>query len=226
MAQALSSQKEIEWLKIATEERVKVFQNMAEQAAEMSKDNNARNDQYVQKMLDFATNAIKTNAGLVADAVAGQQAQAERIMSGYEKISTHRIGEVEQDKQEAKENERHAQSRLDHTQDSALYHTTRVTEAKVGAEALKSMNQSPIVYQIVAFKNLAVGLADLIAMINAGTVKPDNELLIDGSTFLASERRELADILYAKYHAKCPNPNCGADGYRGMECPECGTLIK
>lgn len=226
LAEALSSQDKLDWLKIETEERVKIIQGMADQTAALHKENSEKYERILGEVMKFASEQIKANANLVSNALAGQTAQAEKILSSTEKVYTHRINEVMQDKNEAKEGERRAEARLDHTQDVALAHTRGVTEAKVASEAIKNISKSPLVYELVPLQNMAVGLADLIALINAGTVTPDYELSVDGEIFQAMERKELEGALYEKYHAKCPNPNCGADGYKGMTCPECSTLIK
>ncbi|MBR5677802.1 MAG: hypothetical protein IKX20_06665 [Paludibacteraceae bacterium] len=220
-ADALSSQREIDWLKISAEERVKIYKELAERSSAMEKESREQQERTLDKMMSFAAEAMKTNASLVSSAVAGQKAQAEQILSTVKDVATHRIEEVESDKKEAKEGERYAQSRMDHAQDTALDYTTRVTQAEIAGEAFKEAS-GPISYLIVSM-GITVSLADILGLINAGTITPDTELSVNGAIFKASERPELAPSIDQKYKVECHN--CGAYGYRGHTCPECGTLL-
>ena len=220
-ADALSSQREVDWLKVSAEERVRIYKELAERSAAMDKENREQQERTLDKMMTFAAEAMRTNANLVAGAVAGQKAQAEQILSTMKDVATHRIEEVESDKKEAKEGERHAQSRMDHAQDTALDYTTRVSQTEIAGEAFRGTS-GPISYVIVSM-GITVSLADVLGLINAGTITPDTELSVNGAIFKASERPELAPSIDQKYKVECPN--CGAYGYRGHTCPECGTLL-
>lgn len=220
-ADALSSQREVDWLKVSAEERVRIYKELAERSAAMDKENREQQERTLDKMMNFAAEAMRTNANLVAGAVAGQKAQAEQILSTMKDVATHRIEEVESDKKEAKEGERHAQSRMDHAQDTALDYTTRVSQTEIAGEAFRGAS-GPISYVIVSM-GITVSLADVLGLINAGTITPDTELSVNGAIFKASERPELAPSIDQKYKVECPN--CGAYGYRGHTCPECGTLL-
>lgn len=226
LAAAFSSQKEVEWLKVSAEERIRIIQELAEKSSAMDKESRAQQERTLAQMMEFAKEAIKTNASLVAGAVAGQREQAENILSAVTGVAKHRIDEVESDKREAKEAERHAQSRLDHTQDSALHYTTQVTSDGITGDAIKGAAGNPggpISYIVISLGSITVGLADMIALINAGTVTPDMQLSVNGEIYKISERPEFKPSLDAKYGTTCPN--CGAFGYKGYSCPECGRLL-
>ena len=81
LAAAFSSQKEVEWLKVSAEERVRIIQELAEKSSAMDKESRAQQERTLAQMMEFAKEAIKTNASLVAGAVAGQREQAENILS-------------------------------------------------------------------------------------------------------------------------------------------------
>lgn len=227
VAAAISSQKELDWLKTSTDERVRMIQELAEKSASIERESRDQQERTLSKMMEFMSEAMKTNASVVAGAVQGQRDTTNQILSTVKDVSTHRLNEIESDKQEYKAEAHHAQSRLDHTQDTALHYTTSRAKSEVAADAIKNTD-TPLVdiikYNIVAYgAGFFTSLADILAMINAGDITPDTELNINGKTCVAYDRPELRSSLDRKYGAKCPN--CDADGLKGHTCPECGSVI-
>lgn len=204
LAEAFNSHRELD----AAEQKVQIIQEYSEKIASMGKDSS-------EQMLKVALALIE-----------GQKSQTNNIAATIERVATHRIGEVEKDREEAKEGQRNAEARLDRTQEVSLEHTRGVTEAKVAADAIKGISQSPSMYSLVSLNHQLASIADVIALINAGTITPDFDIIFEGTTYKAMDLKVFESALYEKYHAKCSNPNCGADGYRGMDCPECGKPIK
>ena len=227
LAEAISSHKELEWLKTSTEERVKFIQEFAEKVATYERESKQQLERAMDKVLDFASKAIETNASVVSGAVLGQRETTNQILTTVKDVSTHRLNEVEKDKQEYKDDAHHAQSRLDHTQDSALHYATSRAKSEVAADAIKN-SDSPtsniIRYNIVSYGvDFFTGLADVIAMINSGDITPETELNVNGKTCAAYDRPELRLSLNKRYGAKCSN--CGTEGLKGRTCPECGFII-
>lgn len=227
VAAAISSQKELDWLKTSTDERVRMIQELAEKSASIERESRDQQERTLSKMMEFMSEAMKTNASVVAGAVQGQRDTTNQILSTVKDVSTHRLNEIESDKQEYKAEAHHAQSRLDHTQDTALHYTTSRAKSEVAADAIKNTDTplaDIIKYNIVAYgAGFFTSLADILAMINAGDITPDTELNINGKTCVAYDRPELRSSLDRKYGAKCPN--CDADGLKGHTCPECGSVI-
>lgn len=227
LAAAISSQKELDWLKAATEEKTKFILDFVEKNTANERELRQQQERTMDKVMDFASNAMATNASVVTGAVQGQREAVSQILSTVKEVSTHRLNEVERDKQEYKSEAHHAQSRLDHTQDTALHYTTSKAKSEVTADAIKN-SDSPIAdiikYNIVAYgAGFFTGLADVLAMINAGDITPDTELNINGKSCMAYERPELRSMLEKKYGSTCES--CGTEGLKGRICPECGNII-
>lgn len=227
LAEALSSHKELEWLKTSTEERVKFIQDFAEKIAANERESKQQLERTMDKVMDFSSKAIETNASVVSGAVLGQRETTNQILTTVKDVSTHRLNEVERDKQEYRDEAHHAQSRLDHTQDSALHYTTSRAKSEVAADAIKN-SETPVSdiirYNIVSYGvDFFTSLADIIAMINSGDITPESELTVNGKTYSAYDRPELRLSLNKKYGAKCPN--CGTEGLKGRTCSECGFII-
>ena len=177
-------------------------------------------------MLAFMQEVLKTNASLVSGAVAGQHAAVESTLNTVKDIATHRQDEVDSDKREAKADARHAQERLDHTQDTALHYTTKFASTEATAEALKGKDPSevaPIVFILTTMDNASASLADVLQLINDGEIGPDTELSVNGQIVKAYDCKVLRGRLNKLYSVECPN--CGEVGLKGHLCPECHTQL-
>ena len=168
------------------------------------------------------TEAMKTNASVVTRAVAGQRESVENTLNTVKDIATHRQDEVDSDRREARNDARHAQSRLDHPQDTALHYTTKFASTESVADALKGKEEIGsiiLTYKIMSMGDMCFGLSDIYTMMQHGQVGPDTELMINGQIFKAYDRPELKGRLDEIFSVVCPN--CGATGLKGHLCPEC-----
>ncbi len=219
LAAALGSAKELEYLKRSSEERVAMLKDLMEQSRGIERESRGQQKEILEQMMRFMAEALKTNASVVSGAVSGQRESVESTLNTMRDISTHRLNEVESDKREAKGDARHAQSRLDHTQDTALHYTTKLGSAEVASDAVKS-GGSILTYKLLTMPDdVVLGLADIYAMMQHGQVGPDTELVVNGQTYKAYDRPELKAELDTLYSVECPN--CQATGLKGHLCPEC-----
>ena len=221
-AEAISVQKENEWIKTSTEERIRIIQELADRSAKMDKESREQMERDHERMMDFMKDVLKTNASVVSGAVAGQNASIEKTLNTMKDISTHRQDEVNSDKREAKEDARHAQARLDHTQDTSLGYTTKLASTEAMADAIKGNEPkggSPIVFIIPSMDNTSASVADVLQLISDEEINPDTELIVDGQTAKAYDFKVLRGRLNKIYSVKCPN--CGEVGLKGHLCPEC-----
>ena len=79
---------------------------------------------------EYTRSLLETLAGALGGNVAAQAAERKAERESYERIATHRIGEVDSMKEEYKDQMRHEQARLDDTTDKALNFTSRVSSAE------------------------------------------------------------------------------------------------
>lgn len=225
LAAAISSDKENEWLKKSADERVRIIQELADRSAQIDKESREQQERTLDKMMQFMSEALKTNASLVTGAVAGQQASTKAQMDTIKEVATHRIGEVTADKEEAKADAYHAQVRLDHTQDSALQYTTMTSGAKLHTEGMKAMAGSPDVafYIIPEFGEKMFDFTSVITMIKDEMVNPDTEIIVGTEKYKVYDLKEFKKILDRLYSVECPK--CGRKGLKGHLCEECGTQL-
>lgn len=225
LAAAFSSQKENEWMKVSTEERVRIIQELADRSAQIDKESREQQERTLERMMQFMTEAMKTNASVVTGAVGGQQATAQAQMNAITGIAKHRIGEITADKEEYREEAHQTQSRVDKTQDSALHYTTMTSGAKMHTEGMKAMAGAPdvVFYIIPEFGDKQWDFTSVITMIKDEIVTPNTEIIVGTESFKAYDLKEFRKILDRKYSVECPK--CGAKGLKGHLCPECGTQL-
>ena len=222
LAAALGSDKELEYLKKSSDERAAMLKDLIEYTRGIEKENREQQQDTLDKMMKAMLEAMRTNAGIVSGAVAGQRASVEGTLNVVKDIATHRQDEVDSDKREAKADARHAQERLDHTQDTALHYTTKFASTEATADALKGKDPAevaPMVFVLTTMGNATVSLADVLQLINDGEIEPDTELSLNGQIVKAYDCEVLRGRLNNLYSVKCPN--CGEIGLKGHLCPEC-----
>lgn len=129
IAEAFSSRRDFDTYKQLNEDKMKMMQDFMDKTLSMKNDEGDRLERMMREMMS-------NNSDIAKSAVAGQRETMNSFMSAMKDVSTHRLNEVESDKREYKAEAHYAQSRMDHTQDSALRYTTRVSEA----DALKNSN--------------------------------------------------------------------------------------
>ena len=86
-----------------------------------------------KEQMAFAERMAQMVAGVATGTQATQAAERKAERESYERIATHRIGEVDSMKEEYRDQMRHEQSRLDSTTDAALNYTSRVSAAEASA---------------------------------------------------------------------------------------------
>lgn len=226
LAAALGSDKELEYLKKSSDERAAMLKDLIEYTRGIEKENREQQQDTLDKMMKAMLEAMRTNAGIVSGAVAGQRASVEGTLNVVRDIATHRQDEVDSDKREAKADARHAQERLDHTQDTALHYTTKFASTEATAESLKGKDPAeaaPIAFILSTMDNTTASLADVLQLINLGQIDPDTELSVNGELVKAYDCKVLRGVLNKLYSVQCPN--CGATGLKGHLCPECNKQL-
>lgn len=143
-AEAFSSQRGLNTYKQMSDEKMKMMEDFMNKTLEIKDGENARQEKMMKEMMEFMKDAMHTNANVANNAVTGHKQTMDSFMSTMKDVSTHRLNEVESDKQEYKAEAHHAQSRMDHTQDSALRYTTRVSEADAESDAIRNSNASVV----------------------------------------------------------------------------------
>ncbi len=225
LSAVISSDRENEWLKKSTEERVRIIQELADRSAQIDKESRDQQNRTLEIMMQFASDAMKTNASVVTGAVTGQQATAKAQMDTIREVATYRIGEVSADKEEARAEAHHAQGRLDHTQDSALHYTTMTSVEKLHTEDDKAMAGAAgiTLYVIPEFGDKFFDFTSVITMIKDEVVTPDTDIIVGEVSSKAYDLKEFRKILDRLYSVECPN--CGHRGLKGHLCGECHTQL-
>lgn len=221
-ASSLQSSIEGEYLKKTAEKEVEMMQEVVKQTRDLEKENRERYERAYDKMMSFASDAMKTNASIAAGSTAERRDSVENTLKTVKDIATHRQDEVDSDRREAKNDARHAQSRLDHTQDTALHYTTKFASTESIADAMKGdegKSDSIFRYKIMSMGSRLYQLGEIYAMIQQGIVGPDTNIMINGIIYKAYDCPEMKDLIDKTYSVECPN--CGATGLRGHLCPEC-----
>ncbi len=129
-AQALSSNREIEWTRIQADEKVKMMQQMVEYAKEKDATTQATQTDMMNKMTEMMKEFLHANAQVASSATMGAQWQAQQQLAAQERIAKHRMSELETDRQEARAERNHAQQRMDHNTDTAMHYTAKVSASE------------------------------------------------------------------------------------------------
>lgn len=149
-AETLSSARELEFANKSYEEREKMMRELIEKGDSYAQGSMQQQKEMMDKFMEMMKDAMHTNAGVVRDAVAGQQNNAVAMQEAMKSIYSKRVDELEHDKNEAKSDKYHAEQRLDTTQDQALHYTTRVSESDKGGGNGLNVNISKIFDELKA----------------------------------------------------------------------------
>lgn len=141
LAEALSSDKENAFMQKTAEEKTALLKEMIEQSRNIEKESREQQERTLEKLMSFMAEAMKTNASVVQSAVSGQKTTDEAFLKTMKDVATHRLNEVESDKEEARRDTRHAQARMDHAQDTALHYTTKFASTESIADAIKHSSE-------------------------------------------------------------------------------------
>ena len=220
-ASALSSVKEIDILKMATEERMAMYERMARMSEDYANANVREQNAMMEKMMQMMQDAMHTNADIAKSAVTGQNANIKAQFDTMRDIAGHRIEEVMRDKEEYREESHSNRDYARHTADSAMHYTTETNRGKSAAETMGSIVASGKVEKFVVNGLGEFTLDGILRMINLGEVHPYTRITVDGISRMAQHIEELRDSLLKKYGKKCPK--CGKGTIlEGEGCPECG----
>lgn len=220
-ASALSSVKEIDILKMATEERMAMYERMARMSEDYANANVREQNAMMEKMMQMMQDAMHTNADIAKSAVTGQNANIKAQFDTVRDIAGHRIEEVMRDKEEYREESHSNRDYARHTADSAMHYTTETNRGKSAAETMGSIVASGKVEKFVVNGLGEFTLDGILRMINLGEVHPYTRITVDGISRMAQHIEELRDCLLKKYGKKCPK--CGQGTIlEGEGCPECG----
>lgn len=131
-------------------------EKIEEERAKLERERKEREDRYynimenqrsdaksmMDKMMEFARRSMEVNAGVASGVIRSQQENEREHFNRYERISTHRMGEmgayseqrmddIRTQKEEYREQMKYEQQRHDFHQDKALNYTTKVTERNI-----------------------------------------------------------------------------------------------
>lgn len=225
-AAAFSSSKEHDLYKMANDEKIKLYQEMAGMSERYAQANVAEQKAMMEQMIALMQNAMNTNADIAKSAVAGQSATIGAQFETMRDFAAGRINEVKGMSDEYREEAHRHEDYARHTADSAMHYTTETNRGKSTADAMLSMVGGPRLqsYIVPILGNDELSLETMASLINLGTIQPDTVVIIDGKEIIAKNQRDLRDPILRKYSRKCPN--CGREGCMpGEFCPECGTDI-
>ena len=130
------------------------------------------------------------------------------------------------DKEEYRKESHGNREYAQHTADSALRYTTDTNRGKSTAGAFSSVAGSgkAELFIVPILGKDGFTLETMIALIHAGTVRPNTVIVVDGMEMMAKDHGILRNSIIDKYTKKCPN--CGKEGcLEGECCPECGQEI-
>lgn len=223
-AKTLSSFKEMEFLQKSTDEKIALYEKLAEMSKQYAESNTKDQKDLMEKMMQMMQNAMHTNADVAKTAVDGHNANLNAQFDTMGKIYANRINEVTSDKEEYRRESHGNRDYAQHTADTAMHYTTEANRGHSAAEAMKGMASSEKVRMFIVQGMGSFSLENILAMIGLGKIMPYTRVSVDGEEYAAGFHPDLRDKLLEKYGRKCPH--CGKGiGFEGEGCPECGNTI-
>lgn len=220
-ADALSSARDMEFYKMATEDRMAMYEKMAEMSERYAKDTVANHQDLVKEMKEMMLDSMHTNADVAKTAVDGHNANINAQFDAMGKMYAHRINEVTSDKEEYREESHSNRDYARHTADTAMHYTTETNRGQSAVEAMGKMAASGKVRMFVVNGLGKFTLDGILNLIALGDIQPYTRITVDGETRIAQQIGELRDALLEKYGKKCPQ--CGKGVIlEGEGCPLCG----
>lgn len=210
--------------KTAAEQQKEMYERMMEMQKQHSGETSAQNatqmaqmQAMMQQMMQFAQSGMQTNAQMAANMAAGQQAAQQAQLDAMQNIAAGRQADVNAMKEEYRQQMQHEQARVDHTQDTALNYTAKVTQSANSAPASKSEESK---YYLPDFGQ-SYTRQEVENYILQGVVRPDTEIDANGINGKVYEQEEFFAFCLQKYGKTCPQ--CGKLYLTelGM-CTECG----
>lgn len=177
----------------------------------------AQMQEMMRQMMEFAKSGMQTNAQMAANMTAGQAAGQQAQLDAMQNIAAGRQAEVNAMKDEYRQQMLHEQARLDHTQDTALNYTTRVTQSTGSSSASNSQNKE---YYLPDFGQ-SYTRQEIENYIMQGVVQPNTEIESNGINGKVYEQEEFFSFCLQKYGIACPR--CGKKYLSELGiCTECG----
>jgi hypothetical protein len=223
-AKTLSSFKEMELLQKSTDEKIAIYEKLADMSRQYAESNTKDQKDLMEKMMRMMQDAMHTNADVAKTAVDGHNANLNAQFDAMGKMYAHRINEVTSDKEEYREESHSNRDYARHTADTAMHYTTEANRGHSAAEAMSGMASSEKVRMFIVQGMGTFSLENVLSMIGLGKIMPYTRVSVDGEEYAAGFHPDLRDKLLEKYGRKCPH--CGKGiGFEGEGCPECGNTI-
>ena len=177
----------------------------------------AQMQQMMQQMMHFAQSGMQTNAQMAAQMAAGQASSQQAQLDAMQNIAAGRQAEVNAMKDEYRQQMQHEQARVDHTQNTALNYTTKVTQSSVATPVPSTGDKQ---YYLPDF-GLAYSRQEIENYIMQGVVTPNTEIDTNGINGKVYEQEEFFSFCLQKYGIPCPK--CGKKYLSELGvCTECG----
>lgn len=211
-AQKIAAEKEALMREMMQMQKDNDLKNSASSAAQM-----AQMQTMMQQMMQFAQSGMQTNAQMAANMAAGQAVSQQAQLDAMQNIAAGRQAEVNAMKNEYRQQMQHEQARVDHTQDTALNYTTKVTQSSAATPVPKSDDKQ---YYLPDFGQ-SYSRNEIENYIMQGVVTPNTEIDANGINGKVYEQEEFFSFCLQKYGIACPK--CGKKYLLelGM-CTECG----
>lgn len=225
-AEALSKAKELNIERLATREKIELYEKMAQMSQEYANANIREQKDMMAQMMNMMQEAMKTNADVAKSAVSGHNATIYAQMDTIRDVAGGRYNDMKSMKDEYRAESHGNREYAQHTADSALKYTTDTNRGKSTAGAFSSVAGSGKVelFIVPILGKDGFSLETMIALIHAGTVLPNTIIVVDGMEMMAKDHGKLRQSFSEKNGKKCPH--CGKEGCLGGEiCPECGKEI-
>lgn len=177
----------------------------------------AQMQQMMQQMLAFAQSGMQTNAQMAANMVAGHNAGQQAQLDAMQNIAAGRQAEVNAMRDEYRQQMLHEQARVDHTQDTALNYTTKVTQSTMPA----STPSNPAKRYYLPDFGQSYSRQEIENYIMQGIVRPETEIDVNGINGKVCEQEEFFSFCLQRFGTACPK--CGKKYLSELGvCTECG----
>ena len=198
----------------------RMLQMQQQHAGESSSQSAAQMQQMqdmMRQMMEFAQSGMQTNAQMAANMTAEQAAGQQAQLDAMQNIAAGRQAEVNAMRDEYRQQMMHEQARVDHTQDTALNYTTKVTQTAAPASTPSKQSKE---YYLPDFGQ-SYTRQEIENYIMQGVVQPDTEIDANGINGKVYEQEEFFSFCLQKYGITCPK--CGKKYLSEIGvCTECG----
>jgi len=202
--------------KVGEKER-ELYERMFKMQEANSSSNQKQQAELMRQMMEFAQSGMQTNAQMAANMAARHAAGQQAQLDAMQNIAAGRQAEVNAMKDEYRQQMHHEQARVDHTQDTALNYTTKVTQSTGSSSASNSQNKE---YYLPDFGQ-SYTRQEIEKHIMQGVIQPNTEIEANGINGKVYEQEEFFSFCLQKYGIACPK--CGKKYLSELGiCTECG----